>query len=741
MAYPPTVTAINRSNSTPMLNNHAQDHNEAEDALTAILAKIGNGSNASSISTYATMEARYLAYDRGSSILVAHSTSADTWQESADYVIDNTSPTTNITTLNTVMTSLSTAGGGRVLMAPTISSYYLLGAIGGGILSIPSDVTLEFVGGAGTTLDSNANVQAYFASGVNCGQRSSLILGSGTYLTGVAASIFGSPAGGITAFGSGEWGVYIGSPQTSPGLTRVVCHSAAGASTGVIHILGSSSAAPASHFVIENIKVDGSSLGVPGIYLKNVALLWASRVQTFDTAIATNGKGAGILIDNVWDSFFNECRWDWCGSMGRSSSITSGVEANIRGAVHVSDSAGFSNNVQFNNCTIETTMDRAIHIERNSAASSVPNKFYWNNIKIENALMYNSQLIYMDGLAASTITNIDVTSGITAVLSSITATPIWEMKNCASVVIDRYNMELTANANTGTFPATDVTGPTITLASTAALGTSNQYVGWTFEVLTGTSSGTVTTITAHTNTTVTLASTFNVSNGGTYAIYPKNVASFLKFNGGNSDISIGNFFGSSQPYRTPTVAWVEFNSNTDTKIRRNGPVSVYYNGDNARVPNQLMSAGAKAFPLGYEQFYNGSVTTTDATATEVLRIPLPSSSAYSAEITVNAVVTAGTAANIGGIYSGKISAIGTINSSGTIRGANFSISNEGQTVVVGTAAVWTGATGTINAPLTAAGGRILTRTTVSGHLVISVTGLAADTIEWDAVAKLTLVTA
>ena len=414
MAYPPTVTPITRSDNTVMATNHATDHNQAEDGLTEIIAKIGNGSNASSYAAYATMDARYLAYGKGASIIIAHATSHDAWKEAADYVIgsstsaaaDTTAGATATATVNTAIGLLADVdnstgfGGGKILFAPckkyadTAGAFYHFDTATNIVVS--SNCELEFLGGTGASFDGNTDVQVYFGAGVIMGPKTSLILGSGTYVTGkVVSTGFGEPLGGIIVYN--QTGVYIGNPHGVPGQTTILQYSGADTSVGSIALYGLDSTANfANRIKIENITIDGNDRGVIGLRLKNVALLTVSNVYIGFTGTTTASKGAGCYIDNVWDSFFDNVRFDWCGTRGITTA------ANVRGCFHLKDTGGASNNIQLRNVTFETFGDRAIHIEtgNGSGATADPNKFYWDNLKIENSIMYNSPLIHVGDIEA-----------------------------------------------------------------------------------------------------------------------------------------------------------------------------------------------------------------------------------------------------------------------------------------------------------------------------------------------------
>ena len=617
MTYPPTIPSNTRADGTAMLTNHKNDHNADADALTAIVARLGNSPG---ISSYPTTEERFAAYDRGSSFLVAHSTSHASYQEAADYVMTGVpaTDTTNVQALLDRLVDVADIGGGVVKFAPTKNDYYNFGTALPLVLS--PFVNIEFMGGVGSSLDGATDVQAYFAGGMILYSNTSFVYGNGTYLFGKSVSLFGSPTSGLVIAGSG---VYVGGGSTgTPKKNTIRLHSSMTTATAFIDWgYGGTYSAPWSDFHIENTTINGGGIGVTGYKVTNGALCKMRNVHIFNCTSSAGTNGIGMAIDNLWDSFLDNVRFDWCGSRNQSG-------ANIKGCIHISDGAsGASNNVQLRNVTFETFGDRAIHIANTGVSN--PNKFYWDNIKIENSAMYNSPLVYIDGLWVSSFRNIDITSGITASAPShlqlttpIVAQPQFTIQNCRSMVVDRYNMEVTAEAINRTVTSAVSASTTQNIAT---LGTNSQYVGWTVKILTnsaGTAVGTTATISSHTNTTATLSSSWTLATSANVQIYPANVSSFFQFNGGNSNISISNFLGSSQPYRTPTTAWVDFASTSDSDIRNLGGVRVHYNGDSTLVPYQQMFGGSYVGTSGVEQTYYGTVDTTNNTNTTILTIPL-----------------------------------------------------------------------------------------------------------------------
>lgn len=132
------------------------------------------------------------------------------------------------------------------------------------------------------------------------------------------------------------------------------------------------------------------------------------------------------------DSTFVDCRWDTCGSQGKTG-------ANIKAAVSVTTggAGNNSNNVHFTNCTWESCEDRSLEFLGTGSGVSSIQLCYITNAKIENQTGTNGTVVKIDWCTSITFRNLNIVLGAKAG-GVVTPADAMIITNSNAVLVDHY---------------------------------------------------------------------------------------------------------------------------------------------------------------------------------------------------------------------------------------------------------------------------------------------------------------
>lgn len=548
MAYPPPDFATDKDNSSVMANNHPVDHNGYAQALNDIKAKIGNLPGAGG---YPSIDARFTAYSRSASVIIAHTTSPVSWIEVANYIVTGSS-NVDTTAVNAILATVGLGGagaGGHVIFAPPTAGFYDFGPTNP--LAIPANVTVEFMDSEGklssvSGLGSYGNIVAQFEGGVTFGDKSTLMLGAGTF--GVGSS---SNATAKMAVSGGSTGASL--LGRGDGSTIVIRHSSVTSANGILDCTGTSSTAKNSFFLVRDIHFHGNQGGVnqtyPLVNLNHVSYFQFQNV-TFEEA-----AGAGIYINDCDNSVLMNCKFFNCGTVNGSP---------VRASIHIyTDGTNKCHDLYFMNTSIDNPSDTGIWIVGSSTVTH--NRIHFNNMRLEDHETGNNPTIKIDYLGGGSFRDIALIIGENFPNTAVVATDQVYVTNSRNLLFDNIYFEATNSALTGgRFITGAFTAPTYKVVNVSdgnawtpmnSPATSTQYVGWTLVWTGGNAVGQIGVVTGETvgaNNGLTFATSFspapNSVAGSTFVLACQNILSWINLAGGNNYITIENVQAVAQAY-------------------------------------------------------------------------------------------------------------------------------------------------------------------------------------------------